>query len=315
MSGWRQTRWRLAMGAAGLWTCLAVAAQTAAPLPAPAPSLVPAGLIPPKPQLHSPVDSLRKLLAMTPRERMIYLTNRTPEVRQAIFAKIREYQGLDPNERELRLRATDLRWYLLPLLRESPDNRAAQLAAIPEEMRALVQSRLAVWDALAPESRQEFLDNEQTLRYLTHLEATDLPPGAGQNRWDALSDSERKTITDQFSRFFDLTDAEKEEALNTLSDAERAQMKQTLTTFDQLPPAQRRECIRAFTEFASMSPTNRAEFLKNAERWSQMSPKERQAWRDLVAQVPLWPPAQIPLPPPPNRLPPRLHPAVATNFN
>ena len=36
-----------------------------------------------------------------------------------------------------------------------------------------------------------------------------------------------------------------------------------------------------------------AEFLKNAERWSQMSPAERQAWRDLVANVPQWPPLPI----------------------
>jgi hypothetical protein len=65
-----------------------------------------------------------------------------------------------------------------------------------------------------------------------------------------------------------------------------------------------------------MSPQDRAEFLKNAERWSQISPKERQAWRDLVAQVPQWPPLPAALIMPP--LPPALktfHPAVATNHN
>jgi len=67
-------------------------------------------------------------------------------------------------------------------------------------------------------------------------------------------------------------------------------MEKTLKTFDGLPPAQRGRCLRAFTQFASMSQQDRAEFLKNAERWSQMSPADRQAWRDLVVNVPVWPP-------------------------
>jgi len=90
-----------------------------------------------------------------------------------------------------------------------------------------------------------------------------------------------------------------------------------LQSFDKLPPAQRAQCIRAFTQFAGMSPAERAEFLKNAERWSQLPPKERQAWRDLVAQVPLWPPVPhaLIMPPMPPPLPPRPHPTLATNRN
>jgi hypothetical protein len=71
-------------------------------------------------------------------------------------------------------------------------------------------------------------------------------------------------------------------------------MEKTLQTFAQLPPQQRIRCLRNYAKFAGMSAAERAEFLKNAEHWSQMSPKERQTWRDLVAQVPVWPP----LPPP-----------------
>ena len=92
-------------------------------------------------------------------------------------------------------------------------------------------------------------------------------------------------------------------------------MEKTLQTFDNLPAAQRAECIRAFTKFASMSAVGKQEFLKNAERWSQMSPGERQTWRDLVANVPQWPP----LPPRADAAaaarPPHSHPAVATNHN
>jgi hypothetical protein len=61
-----------------------------------------------------------------------------------------------------------------------------------------------------------------------------------------------------------------------------------------------------------MTAAEQAEFLKNAERWSVMSPAERRAWRDLVVNVPQWPPLPIgfvvPIPGDPR-------PGVATNHN
>jgi hypothetical protein len=286
---------------------------------------LPASITPPLPQAQSPVFFFRQLLAMTPKERENYLTNRPPEIRDRIMDKVREYLALGPDERELRLNATELRWYLLPLLRESPTNRSARLAQVPDNLRDLVASRLEQWDALTPESRQEFLDNEQTLHYFSHVDPANMaapgqPPAPGNNaqaRWNALPEDERQKITAQFNRFFDLTPDEKRKTLNTLSDAERVQMEKTLQSFDKLPPAQRLQCIRAFTQFAGMSLAERAEFLKNAERWSQLPPKERQAWRDLVAQVPLWPPLPRPpiMPPLPPHLTPHSRPTVATNQN
>lgn len=282
--------------------------------------------IPPKPQWRSPVEAFRQLLAMTPVERKNYLTNKPPQIRERLLAKVKEYLMLNPDERELRLRATELRWYLLPLLHESPANRAARLKLVPEDLRYLVDSRLAQWDALPPEFQKEFLDNEHTLRYFAHVDATNAPSlpdankyheswAADQARWNALSPNERQKITNQFNDFFELTAVEKQKTLSTLSDAERVQMQNTLQAFSKLPGPQRIQCIRAFTEFAGMNPKDRAEFLKNAEHWSKMSPTERKAWRDLVAQVPQWPP--LPIVPP---VPPHIHPRpqqqlMATNLN
>lgn len=328
MNSSRQARRLPALCAAGMMLAITVPAQNETN-PAP-----PARLLSvrqsPLPPRQSPVDFFRQLLTMTPAERNKSLAIYPPQVHERILVKVQEYLALNPNERELRLRATDLRWYLLPLLRESPANRAPRLALVPDDLRELVNSRLAQWDALPPQSRQEFLANEQTLDYFSHVESTNVPPTLGgqgapssddQARWNALPESERQQISAQFSRFFDLTPDEKNNALNTLSGAERAQMEQTLQTFSKLPPMQRAQCIRAYTEFAGMSPQERTEFLKNAARWSQMTPKERQAWRDLVAQVPLWPPLPHafikppPLPPPPPHLPPRPTPSMATNQN
>ena len=324
----RQATWWLACCAAGQLINFSLCAESSTP-PAPIKLFsAPTNLMPP-PQTGSPVDFFRQLLAMSARERKDYLTNKPAASRERILAKVREYEALGPDERELRLRATELRWQLIPFFHEPATNHAARLARVPEDLRGLVKTRVAEWDVLPPQLQQEFLANERALHYFTHVDSTNnppppppLPPGVGghhgpndadQARWSALAEDERQKITAQFNHFFELTPAEKQKTLNTLSAAERQQMEKTLRSFDQLPAAQRGQCIRAYSKFAGMNPQERAEFLKNAEHWSQMSPKDRQVWRDLVTHVPLWPPLPNAAIMPP--LPPRIHPPVATNLN
>ena len=217
---------------------------------------------------------------MSPPERNAALTNRSPESRDRIKAKIREYMSLDPDERELRLRATELRWYLAPLFRLKPADRETRVAQVPEGLREIVKSRLSQWDALTPDLQQEFLENDKTLHYFARVEPTNA----------IAANPAQQKIAEQFNQFFELTPEEKSQTLNTLSDAERAAMEQTLAAFEKLPARQRIQCTRNYAKFAGMSGPERAEFLKNAEHWSQMSPKERQSWRDLVAHVPMMPP-------------------------
>ena len=255
-------------------------AQTPA-LATPKKNSTPTNLLPMSPPAPAPpVTFFRQLLAMSPTERNAALTNRPPETRERIKAKIREYLALDADQRELRLRATELRWYLAPLFRLPPATREALGAQVPEDLRAIVKTRLAQWDALTPELQQEFLDNDKTLHYFARVETTNA----------VAASPEQQKISAQFNQFFELTPEEKLQTLNTLSDAERAAMTQTLTTFEKLPAQQRLQCTRNYAKFAGMSGAERTEFLKNAERWSQMSPKERQSWRDLVAHVPMMPP-------------------------
>lgn len=255
-------------------------------------------LVPPVPKPQSPVTFFRQLLAMTPLERNQALTNRPPENRARIMAKVREYQALDPNERELRLRATELRWWLSPLFHVPPASRDTRLALVPEDMRDIVKARLAQWDILPPTVQQELLANDQTLRYFANLTTT-----------NAIAASpEQQKIAEQFNRFFELTPKEKQQTLKTLSAAERAAMEKTLKSFEKLPPQQRLQCIRNYAKFAGMSAAERKEFLENAEKWSQMSPKERQSWRDLVTRVPMMPPV------PPPAIPANIfpHPVIKT---
>ena len=297
----------------------------------PEPASARAALAPPLPQpspvhARSPVDTFRELLAMDSTARAAALANRAPDARQRLLAKLREYSALAPDERELRLHATELRWYLLPLLAAPATNRAALLDRVPADLRPLVDNRLTLWSITPPSLRQELLEDDRQMRLYLQLEASTptqqqailqaLPPNqrqeiaAGFDRWHQLPTAERQRIIDRVDHFFDLTGPEKTRVLASFSEPERRQMARTLQAFEQLPPDKRGRCLQAFGKFASLAPQERAEFLRNAERWQAMTPAEREKFRTLVQQAPMLPPPpQLEFPP----LPPGAQRARATN--
>jgi len=283
----------------------------------------------PLPILVSPVDMFRKLLAMNATERREFLADRPPETRKAIMAKLREYASMKPDDRELRLKITELRWYLLPLLRMPATNRAEQLSVVPAEFQELLNSRLKEWDNLPTNAQAEFLTNQLALQVVTEPKdwksnTNSISPALrdryqrGSERWQSMTEDERTRAKAMFTQFFELRPTEKEKVLHTLSDAERDQIERTLSTYEKLKPGQRARCVNGFEKFASLTPEEQQQFLKNAARWKVMSPNERQAWRELVERLPAMPPLPPNFEPPPlpneraaRSLPPAL--TVVTN--
>jgi hypothetical protein len=263
--------------------------------------------VPPVPTMKSPVDSFRTLLVMPAADRQEHLATRPADVQKKLVDKIREYQALTPDERELRLKATELRWYLKPLMSAPATNRAAQVKLIPENLREMVAARIEQWDKLPAAIQQIILTNQHAATYITL--GPPRPPGI-----PSPAGKIRTSLQQRFNQLFELTPSEKEKVLATLSDAERRQMEKTLESFGKLNPIQRRQCVTSFTKFAAMSPAERQEFLKNAQRWSEMSPAERQSWRELVNAAPKMPPLpQITIRrPPPLPVNPHKSPAAVT---
>lgn len=275
-------------------------------------------------QIHvrpvSPIEYFRELLAMSPAERERALQEKKPEQRNSLLAKISEYEAMSADERELRLRMTQLRWQLVPLMKVPPIERIKTLASIPSEDRALLERRLKIWDEIPVHLQKEFLENEALIGYVLRWESSTpqekekllsaFPPERRAKleqqlaSWQALPLERRQQHCSQFTEFFELDDKEKEKTLRTLSAADREQMEKTLERFNKLPPEQRKRCLDSFTKFTGMSTEQRSQFLKNAERWETMTPSEREVWRKLVMkstpQPPL-PPGIRPLPPSPPR--------------
>lgn len=270
----------------------------------------------------SPVELFRELLAMNFIDRLHALTNRSPEARKLILAKLREYETLKPSERELRLKVTELRWYLYPLLRAPASNRPALLTRVPDTDRKLVEDRLSQWDKLSPAAQKELLQNEAVIRCLSDVPAgktAPAPPRLLEGRvqqWQALPEEQRQKLLTRFDQFFQLTPPEKNQVLRTLSAPEREEIQRTLAKFAHLTPSQRLQCIRSYQKFAGLSPAERQQFLRNAERWTLMTPEQRQKWRELVSVAPMLPAAANAVPMPPRLLVPPLphhRPTIATN--
>src|SRR5687767_12473843 len=119
-------------------TCAAIVFAAAAfGQTAPAPITAAGRTVPAPPLPPVPLD-FRQLLAMTPAEREKILATRSPQDRQLLEAKLKEYDALSPEQREARLKSLQLRLYLRPLMKMDHSNRVERLATIPEADRELI---------------------------------------------------------------------------------------------------------------------------------------------------------------------------------
>lgn len=259
--------------------------------------------LPPVPKVRTPTDRFRELLAAKPEQREALLSRKTPAARALIEAKLREFGALRPDEREIRLRLAQFQDSLRTLLPIPPSERGPLMAAVPGEDLPWIEERLAAWDLLTEAERRDVLESERRLSWFVRqaevssdrqrVEAymATLPPPAQQaareqmERWLALPLAERTRKAAAFSRFFDLTTAERQAALGTLSQTERVQMERALSDFAALTPDARERCVRGFQKFEALSPAEREQFLRRAERWKAMSPNDRAAWRRLVEKA------------------------------
>ncbi len=277
----------------------------------PAILLLPAGLlsqipIPGEPintlavrDFQSPVAKLRQLLVMTPKEQQIFLANKSDEEKHEILAKVDVYKALRPDERELKLKATELRWYLRSFIDTPATNRATLLAAVPTRDRKLVENRLKYWDQLPEEAKKQLQTNQAAEIYFslpvpkrifvlaTNSEALQ----QAIQKLETMPEDQRQKILNSFHQIFELTSADKRKIMHQLPEAERQEMKRVLSQYENLPASQREICIESFEKFQNMSFEEQQQFLKNAERWRMMTPSERQQWKSLVEELSTSPPA------------------------
>ena len=277
--------------------------------------------LPPPPK--SPIQFFRELLGASAADRDKLLEDKSPEHRQVIQKSLRVYDVLAADEREVRVRTMELRYYFNFALRGPATNRSERVKALPDLYRQPVTGRLAYWDKLSLDVQKQLLEHELVLRLSgtrTNVAITGL--SSNMYQWQSLPDSRRRQIEESFARIFEMTDAERAAAMDAAArqytPAEREQMEVAMTKFRALPKDQRDRALGGFQRFTQLSAEEKRQFLRSAELWEKMSPAERQKWRELVAKLPPMPPVppgfgEPPMPPMPPLPSPTRAPAVATN--
>lgn len=261
---------------------------------------------------RNPVAVFRGLLAMRTEARVAELSTKPERLRAVLTTRLRDYDALPAAEREARLLATELRYYLNPLLTTIPATRATQLAAVPENFRALVVERLAAWDKLPAEIQREVLVDERMRQAMTRPAVVGafppLPPGLQPKvpdnlaQWQALNAQQREQLLNNFTHYFRLDERAKTRVVAALPEPKRAEAARTLDQFEHLSAEERAACLSALKQLGQMTPEQQAQFYTNAEKWKQMPELERARWRKVVVEFPPLPPGAGPQPP----LPPGL---------
>ena len=269
--------------------------------------------VPPTPPIRkAPTEVFRELLTAGPVDREKILSARSPAARQLIEVKLREFEVLPAEHRELRLQVAELQYFLFQLVQAPTNQQADILAQSPQGIRPLLEDRWQSWVQLAPDRQRELLESQKSLSWFVRGQAND--PRAVTNllaqipasqrteieaqlvRWRALTPEERTRKTADFQRFFELSERERAKVLGTVSLEERQEMEATLARFANLPPEQRERAVRGFRRFLALTAPERAEFLQSIARWQLMTPTERATWRQMVSLIT----APPPLPPEPR---------------
>jgi hypothetical protein len=232
----------------------------------------------------SPVQEFRQWLKMSSAEREPALAARSAKNREAILAKLREYEAMPENLRNANLDAAELHWYLRPLLAMPVAQRDLSAQQIPEPWRERVQARLKQWDELKPDFQKEILKNEAAVKYAS----------APQPPMPTIPHPSADPIL--LRRFLSLPMDQQAKAMESFPPAERLEMTKTLQAFRELSPDNREICINSFGKFASMSAREQSVFIKNADRWQAMSSQDRDMWRQLVKIMPPMPSTFPPMP-------------------
>ena len=224
--------------------------------------------LPPVPRVRTPTDRFRELLAANAEQREVLLSRKPPAARALIEAKLREFGGLRPDEREIRLRLAQFQDSLRTLLPLSPPERGPVMASVPEEDLPWIEERLAAWDQLPESERRDVLESERRLSWFVRQAGAEpdrrsaeayvatLPPAAQQaareqmERWLALPSAERARKAAAFPRFFHPKASEREAAPGPFSPPRPHPMETAFRDFWGPAPAARvgcggwRKCVR-----------------------------------------------------------------------
>lgn len=234
----------------------------------------------------SPVAQFRDLLSYSEDQQRAFVIKQAPEIQSILSSKLDEYRNLPSAQREFKLVATELHFYLDPVLKSHENIDRTLFSQAPSHVQHYLNMAVEFWNGLSIPHRDLLLSKKAAVSYLISLsyksgESQSYDPS--KSEWDGLY-SFLLMPSDQQKAFLDSVDVNPSGTINKI-----------LTAFENLDEEERKRCAHAFVCYLSFPPQLKKQLNDGLHSWAEKPPIERSLWREIAEKYPKITP--IPLPP------------------
>lgn len=235
---------------------------------------------------HSPISKFRTILNWSPEERSQFVKKQPANVQRILERKIMEYEALSESQREFRLIATELHFYLDPLLVGNRNIDPSAVQEVPPHLRKYIDQSVGFWNRIKPAHRDLLLAKKEAVSYLISISSRlyDLeklmPKPAPE--WDNLYN------------FLQLPHNKQLSFMKAYQIKPSIEMEKLLVAFQGLEDEEKRNCAHAFVCYLSFPNNLKTQFVDGLAEWSQKKPSERSIWREIASKYPRIRPVPVP---------------------
>jgi hypothetical protein len=254
----------------------------------------------------SPVEKFRLLLEASSSELKAELDAYPEETRSKISVKIAEYRKLSVENRRQKLTATELRWYLPPLLNVDQDTRDFHLKKLEPGLAEVIHQRLMTWDSLPEDLKSSSSKSSLIIGHLskapslnpplptpsasgTVASAPKLPkvPGTSVSVNAAAPVSQERL--QRLKAYFEMNQEAKNATLKDASLMSDSIFMSRLNWLETMPDQLRERVLSHLIRFQELSAEEKKDFGRSIKTWNRLPQPEKEALRNLVKKTPPFP--------------------------
>ena len=262
----------------------------------------------------SPVEKFRLLLEASSSELNSELDTYPEETRSRIRLKITEYRKLSVEKRRQKLVATELRWYLPPLLNVDQETRDLHLKKLEPILANVIYQRLLTWDTLPEDLKSSSSKSSLIIGHLSKAPSLNPPlpnPSASGTLASAAQPSSQNTPSlpgapgnsgsvkasnpvseerlQRLQAYFGMSQEAKNATLKDASLMSDSIFMSRLNWLETMPEQLWERVLSHLIRFQELSAEEKKAFGQSIKTWNRLPQAEKQAMRNLVKRTPPFP--------------------------
>nr|MBI1231025.1 hypothetical protein [Cytophagales bacterium] len=228
---------------------------------------------------NSPIEHFRFILNLSSEDLEKYIVRQKPHVQAILRKKVEEYASLSIAEKDFRLRATELHYYLDSLLEHNSTVSLASLPPLPESLREEIMRAVHFWNNLSNAQRDLLFTKKATISYLVSLSSENAPPmpvnrPAMSSEWANLY------------HFLQLPYEKQKDFLGSHKLNKAPKMQKVLEAFSKMSMDEKERSANALVCFLSFPRDLQDRVSDGLTHWNSLDPSERTVWREIAGRSP-----------------------------